>query len=654
MPRLRLQVDHVNVIWLFASFIAAVIVVFTINPDPLLPFMLALVIGALAIWVKSSVLSYLSVAFILLALSLGVRTWLELPMSHSVSSTVYGSLTITDKKVTASSTNYEGVARLSGENINFTGSVELVSTGVYEYTPGDTIEGNFTVNEFVPIGERADGVAVVLSENEPLAILNEKSFIGSMVLLREHITDTVTHGAGGEEGAVAAAMLIGDSSHVDYETWENLRRAGLTHIVVVSGMHLGIVVAFIGGLMRKFPRLLRAAVTLAVTFLFALLTGFGLSVIRAAIMLTISVIAECIDRDGDRLSALAFAGLLMLMFSPSSLFSLSLGLTFLATGGIIMLTPVFSAWIGKGLLASIFGAISTTAGAQIMCTPLLGIYTGEISLAGLLANPLAVPFVFPSMLTSAVGVLTADIIPFVADFMFELSARNARTILNFTEMLSDLPFAVIPFRERFQILWLVAATLLLVALLLFTPSAKTVRTGTVTMVFALLLPSVCFAVLSSGSATVLMRETTAAVVYGKTAVLLGVPSSYYVAEDLSETLSGMGVDDIAFMYIPSDHVHALFSTSALFGEFNVQYIGKPEADLHSLPSSEAIELDISQGAEFDFGDFTMQVDEEQVDIYFDRSIVSYHSGGVVTVLPPATRLVQSGAEIECYRVFTGW
>jgi competence protein ComEC len=128
------------------------------------------------------------------------------------------------------------------------------------------------------------------------------------------------------------AMLFGDRAELNKSQRVGFERTGSFHLFVVSGMHVGLLAGLIFWLARrlKLQEWLATLLTIALTFGYALLTGFGAPVQRALFMTTIFLVARLMSRDRNVLNALGVAALGVLVWSPQALFEASFQMTFLA------------------------------------------------------------------------------------------------------------------------------------------------------------------------------------------------------------------------------------------------------------------------------------------------------------------------------------
>jgi competence protein ComEC len=137
---------------------------------------------------------------------------------------------------------------------------------------------------------------------------------------------------GREDGALLAAMLIGERTFLDRQTRLNFQRTGAYHILVVSGMNVGILAFVVFWVLRRLraSEIWTAAVTLALAAAYAYLTEGGIPILRATLMLGIYLGARLVYRDRAPLNAVGAAALILLALDPRSLFDAGFQLSFLA------------------------------------------------------------------------------------------------------------------------------------------------------------------------------------------------------------------------------------------------------------------------------------------------------------------------------------
>ncbi len=145
----------------------------------------------------------------------------------------------------------------------------------------------------------------------------------------------------GEQSSLAMAMLLGDRLTLTQEKQTAFQRAGVAHLMAVSGLHVGLLAAALLGLLnllslRKSHRFIVLTVFLA---LYCLVTGFSPASVRASVMLLLVMLARIAGRKPDPLTTLSMAALIVLILNPLDLFSAGFTLSFTAMAGILLLYP---------------------------------------------------------------------------------------------------------------------------------------------------------------------------------------------------------------------------------------------------------------------------------------------------------------------------
>lgn len=192
-----------------------------------------------------------------------------------------------------------------------------------------------------------------------------------------------------EPRALVAGFLLGDTRAIPASTTAAYRAAGLSHLLAVSGENVAFVLALIGPLLRRMRLGLRTAAALAVIVVFAAMTRFEPSVLRASVMAAIALLAVLAGRPASRLRVLAYAVIVLLLADPFLLHSVGFLLSCGAAAGIAFATPAIMARLpGPALVRE---PLAVSLGAQIGVTPVLLVAFGSVPLVTPLTNLLAAP-----------------------------------------------------------------------------------------------------------------------------------------------------------------------------------------------------------------------------------------------------------------------
>ncbi|MGQ0550161.1 MAG: DNA internalization-related competence protein ComEC/Rec2 [Armatimonadota bacterium] len=217
---------------------------------------------------------------------------------------------------------------------------------------------------------------------------------GAIGAARARAVDAILRALPAPYGGLMLSLLLGLDAHLAPEVYQQFSRAGLVHLMVVSGAQVAIVAGALAAAMRavRLPVWPSAVVLGAGMAAFAAMVGWAPSVGRAVIMTAVAVAGTLVGRDRDRAATLATAGLLLLVAHPPVLADIGFQLSFAATWGLLFIAPALQqqcARLGPRLSA----ALGVTLGAQAAVAPLLMAHFQAIPLAGLVANLFALPII---------------------------------------------------------------------------------------------------------------------------------------------------------------------------------------------------------------------------------------------------------------------
>ena len=205
-------------------------------------------------------------------------------------------------------------------------------------------------------------------------------------------------GVDGSAYAVVAAMALGDKSQLTTELRDAYAISGASHILALSGLHLGIIYTLLSLLLsRRRWQMVSQIVIIVSIWLFVFLVGLSASVVRSAVMVSIYALLSLGHRDKLSVNTLAFAAIVMLLFNPMALFDVSFQLSFMAVLTILLFYPLLeSLWsqpflLDHRLFRWLWTMLSVSCAAQIGVAPLIAYYFGRISCYFLLANLVVVP-----------------------------------------------------------------------------------------------------------------------------------------------------------------------------------------------------------------------------------------------------------------------
>ncbi len=269
---------------------------------------------------------------------------------------------------------------------------------------------------------------------------------------------------------LVVALLTGDKSSLPGGLYSALRRTGAAHVVAVSGMHLSFLMQMLSALPGG-RRRGRALLGVGVLFFFAAAAGNTPSVLRAAFMHAMMLLAPLADREEDHLTSLAAVLMLLLIQNPYAAASVSLQLSFAAVAGIYLFAaPLHRRWMervpggtapwsraARAAAWWLTGIVATTVGAAAFTTPLSAYHFHTVSLVSPLTNLLVLgplTLIFQSGLALALAGL---LLPGPAGVLAVLPALLARWVRWVVTALARLPFAAVGTGSLYLRLWLLLA-----------------------------------------------------------------------------------------------------------------------------------------------------------------------------------------------------
>jgi competence protein ComEC len=281
--------------------------------------------------------------------------------------------------------------------------------------------------------------------------------------LRDILAERIAQAADGDSRAVLMALLLGERRQIPDELREAFNRAGVSHILAISGLHVGIAASaafFMFKWLLSFATPLlflgwarKGAALLAIgpVIFYGILAGMSPSTQRAVIMTTIFLLTFLLEKDHDLFNTLAAAGLIILLFHPPALFSVSFQLSFAAVLSILYgveKTAGCQQRIATRMpspLKPVAGFIWVTCLAIIGTAPLVMYYFNQLPVFGVLSNLIIVPLVgfvsVPAGLFSigALNPISAD----AAVLGLRLSAWFVDLSLEIIDLIARCPFSAI-------------------------------------------------------------------------------------------------------------------------------------------------------------------------------------------------------------------
>lgn len=281
-----------------------------------------------------------------------------------------------------------------------------------------------------------------LYADKALAYGKSKGLLSAMGDISKRIGAVFDFSLSKKESGIVKAMMIGDTEDLNQDISDLYKKTGIFHIIVISGFHITLLAFAIYKLLSFiFPLDISAVLSIIVIILYCMLTGAGVSSVRAVIMTTAFILGRSFYRDADPLTSMAFAASILVLYNPIFIFNAGFQLSFACVFSLIIGTEPINRLIGLILLKIPFGkklaeytkarlAIASSMAAFIGSGPIVVHHFNYISLYSVLINIILLPST--SLLT-------------VASFVMALAGMVSTGL---SAILSGIVFFILQFYEH--------------------------------------------------------------------------------------------------------------------------------------------------------------------------------------------------------------
>jgi len=247
-------------------------------------------------------------------------------------------------------------------------------------------------------------------------------------------------------------MILGNSRNVDTQTLEAFRRSGIAHLLAASGMHVGLVSGMCAAGVIMMGKSWKAAEIVAVAAggIYAVAAGLRASVVRAWLMLAVSVSARCRRRRANPLHVLLISAVPQLAVNPLLLWNSGFQMSYLAVLALIYVTPKIRQ-ATRGGLAGCFAAsmqlVVLSGAIQIATWPVVVNMTGQVSLIGPFVNLAAIPLASCAITSGIIGCAIYTPFPRIGSLIIAGAGAILRFLIAFLNCVSSPVWAVVGCRQ---------------------------------------------------------------------------------------------------------------------------------------------------------------------------------------------------------------
>ncbi len=244
---------------------------------------------------------------------------------------------------------------------------------------------------------------------------------------------------------IASSLLLGGSSRVGKELEDVFARAGVLHILAVSGLHIGFVITFLGLLFTflPLPRIAKPFLIIIFLLLYAGITGFRPSVLRAVAMAFFFALALTFERNVNLTHILNITGLSFLLYDPKLLFDPGAQFSFASVYGILFLYPRLSGFLPKikqRFLRGLLTLMAISFSAQLFVSPFLIYHFRHVQTLAVFSNILIVPLSSVIIYLLFITIIISPLSFFLKVF-FPIISILIELLIYISNFFASLPFA---------------------------------------------------------------------------------------------------------------------------------------------------------------------------------------------------------------------
>lgn len=249
-----------------------------------------------------------------------------------------------------------------------------------------------------------------------------------------------------QASGVLKAMVTGDRSSISRDVTQTFRTSGASHLIAISGLHIGMFYSVIGLMFLPLGRskaalALKGTATLALVFTYAATTGMGNSVARAFIMACVNETSAILGRKQHLLHTLAVSAVIALSVNPRAAADLSFQLSYAAVAGIALIYPYLRDAVSAKTKAmkSIWNSIAISVSCQVTTLPLTLWHFGYFPKYFIVTNLLSIPLASVSLACMAASLFAGAFWEQGALLLAKASAHVMQLVIDINRTIATLP-----------------------------------------------------------------------------------------------------------------------------------------------------------------------------------------------------------------------
>ncbi|MBU0477261.1 ComEC/Rec2 family competence protein [bacterium] len=292
------------------------------------------------------------------------------------------------------------LVRVSSCNLNFKYGDKVLVFGKLSQPYWSGNIGTFNYRKYLERHHTYGVMKIKDAGNIKIIARNEGNFIiGKALTLKNTIKMINKRSLPDPQAAMLNGILLGMREDIPQQIFDMFRKSGIVHILAVSGLHVGLILLMFWGFLKlcRVPKKVSALILILLVILYCMVTGMRDPIFRTTIMALAVLVAIIIDREQNLYISISLACLVLLFINPYSLFNAGFQLSFIATLGIICLTPILKEVMPLERIKLkprfLFIAFAVSLSAQISVMPIVAYHFNYLSLWSVFTNILILPIV---------------------------------------------------------------------------------------------------------------------------------------------------------------------------------------------------------------------------------------------------------------------
>ncbi|MBE5757536.1 MAG: ComEC family competence protein [Clostridiales bacterium] len=397
--------------------------------------------------------------------------------------------------------------------------------------------------------------------------------------IKSSVKELLLNNLSEDNANITYSILFGEKQGLNNEIKEVFSYAGISHILAVSGLHISVLVGIIYFILSKLKlnKYVRVGILFFILLFYSYLCSFSPSVVRASIMAILSAICFMYQIEYDALSSLSIAGVIILLFSPLSLFLVSFQLSFLCVFAIISFAPTLKRMFVKikcpKLLAE---GLAISIAVNIVILPTCFNYFDYVSLLGVITNLFVLPIFSILYVLLFVFTFMGVILPFMGVFL-KIPNFFLHIIKVIADFVAGIDFGIFRlFHVGYLVVFLLIVILLILHFLMINKYLKSGFIGVLSIALITILVCNSMPIKYKGDNVLVCSQTDSNVVFyvkDNYTVMIGSNiDSYIVCKQLKE-LKIKGIDSIiAYDF----QLNKISEFNKLCEEYSVKRVYVPE------------------------------------------------------------------------------